>query len=79
MRYMNNDEIMLGDQVSLSGGMRGVVVCCFENRLFVPAEFKMEDWKDYTEGVMVKSPQAGLIYYPHQSVDIVLINRELDV
>ncbi|XKM13304.1 hypothetical protein RCS94_09805 [Orbaceae bacterium ac157xtp] len=75
MRYMNNDEILLGDQVSLGGGMTGVVVCCFDNGQFAPA-FKSEDWQDYTQGVMVKSPEGGLIYYQHQSEDLALISRK---
>lgn len=74
MKYMNNDEIMLGDQVSLGGGMTGIVVCCFENGQFAP-EFKIEDWNDYTEGVMVESPEGGLIYYQYQSEDLELIGR----
>lgn len=75
MYYMNGSEIMLGDKVSLGGGVMGIVVCCFENRDFL-AEFAIDGWEDYTRGVMVLSPEAGLIYYPETSIDLILIKRK---
>lgn len=72
MKYLDGQAARLGDQVDLGGGMIGVVVCCFDERLFSPY-FTEEKWGDLKEGVLVNSQQAGLIHFAKAEIDLVLI------
>jgi hypothetical protein len=74
MNYLDGRRIQIGDQVELGGGMAGIVVGCLEEGEF-SAEFNGEDWKFLVKGVLVKSPEAGLIHYPDEEADLVLVKR----
>ncbi|CBG89104.1 hypothetical protein [Citrobacter rodentium] len=74
MKYSDGSNILLGDIVTLGGGMTGIVVCNFEEGWFTQ-DFDKDEWRDYTTGVMIASNQAGLVYYPEESVDLSLIRR----
>lgn len=74
MKYSDNQEIMLGDYVNLGGEMIGTIVCCFKEKQFAP-NFNPEDWISYTTGIMIDSPQGGLVYYLSPTPDLSLIER----
>jgi hypothetical protein len=69
MQYATGETMKVGDEV-VADGMRGLVVCDFDNREFAAG---YEDWdKPTTEmlgggtlssGVMIKTAEAGMIHY----------------
>ena len=74
MRYPDGQIIMLGDKVDLGGQMTGVVVCSLEDKLFSP-DFPESTWTNLKTGILVDSPQWGLIHFPEPNIDLVLIER----
>lgn len=74
MKYSDDSNILLGDVVTLGGGMTGVVVCNFDNKEFAKG-FDKNEWGDFKTGIMVESPQAGLVYYAEDCIDLTLIKR----
>ncbi len=74
MRYRDGQEIHLGDRVNLGGGASGSVVCSIDTGEFTP-EFTAEDWSYLQRGVLVESPQLGLIHYPEDTAELTLLNR----
>jgi hypothetical protein len=74
MKYLDGQVAMIGDHVDLGGGMTGTVVCCFDDGLCVPG-FSIAEWNQLREGVLVESPEAGLIHFAEPNVDLVLLRR----
>jgi hypothetical protein len=74
MHYSDGNKILLGDLVTLGGGMTGVIVCDFEEENFAQGYNKSE-WKEFKKGIMVESSQAGLIYYEEEFFDLTLVKR----
>ena len=74
MKYPDGSNVLLGDIVTLGGGMTGVVVFNFETEEFTKG-FDKDEWKDFKTGIMVKSPQAGLVYYAEDCIDLTLVKR----
>lgn len=54
--------------------MTGVVVCNFENEEFAK-DLDKDEWGDFKTGIMVKSPQAGIVYYAEDCIDLTLVKR----
>ncbi len=75
MNYLSGQKIMVGDKVSLGGGMNGIVVCSIDDNQFSTA-FPESDWREVLKtGVLINSEQAGLIHFPEQNIDLELIER----
>lgn len=80
MRYSTGEEMAIGDEV-LADGMSGVIVCDFDNRLFVDG---YHDWNTPTiemigggtlsSGVMILTKEAGLIHYEAGTGEISLVD-----
>ncbi|WP_322416346.1 hypothetical protein [Mesorhizobium huakuii] len=79
MQYETGRTIRVGDEV-IADGMKGVVVCDFDNREFAEG---YEGWDmpgiemlgggTLSSGVMVETIEAGMIHYVHGSGVIDLI------
>lgn len=72
--YPDDNNFLPGDIVTLGGGMTDVVVCNFESKEFTRG-FDKDEWRDFKTGIMVKSPQAGLVYYAEDCNDLNLVKR----
>ncbi len=69
MLYATGQAMMIGDEV-IADGMRGVIACDFENRLFLDGyecwdmpEVEMLGGGTLSSGVMIETIEAGLIHY----------------
>lgn len=80
MRYSTGEVVAIGDEV-LADGMRGVIVCDFDNHLFADG---YDDWEMPTaeivgggtlsSGVMIHTNEAGLIHYQVGTGEIDLVS-----
>lgn len=75
MKYANGIEIQIGDQVKIGHDDSGLVVGVLENRTFLPG-YDSKDWAYLNAGILVNTKNAGLIHYPEQDEEIVLISRD---
>lgn len=74
MKYRSGEEIQLGDCVSLGGGMTGSVVAILDTRSFLSG-YSEEEWMYLGAGVLVSSPEAGLVHYPDPTDRIEFLER----
>ncbi len=81
MRYATGEEVAVGDEV-VADGMAGVIVCDFNNRRFLDGyeswdtpEIEMVGDGTLSDGVMIKTVEAGMIYYENMDEDIQFVRR----
>lgn len=73
MNYSNGESVLLGDKVSLGGGLSGTVVAIIDTRDFSKG-YVPDEWLYLATGALVESPEAGLVHYPDFS-DVALLER----
>lgn len=76
MNYSNGKMVVLGDKVSLGGGLTGVVVAVIENKDFAKG-YIPDEWLYLKTGALIESPKAGIVHYPQFSEDVALIEHEV--
>lgn len=74
MKYQDGQEVLLGDHVSLGGGMAGSVVAVIDTGRYSQG-YLVEDWSYLLTGALVVSPEAGLIHFPASDQDLVFVSR----
>jgi len=73
MKYLNGEEIKLGDQVAL-GNDSGIVVCIIEDNQFTE-DFPKSEWENLERGMLVKFQGYGLIHYIKAEDDLHLVRH----
>ncbi|HUB85706.1 MAG TPA: hypothetical protein VL971_08430 [Rhizomicrobium sp.] len=66
--------IRLGDQVSIGGGMVGIVVFSIDTGEF-SSEFPKVDWAHLGRGIMVQTTKAGLVHLADTDEDVQIISQ----
>lgn len=74
MNYSNGELVLLGDKVSLGAGLTGVVVAVIDTQDFSEG-YVPDQWLYLSKGVLVESPEAGLVHYPDLNDDFLLLER----
>jgi hypothetical protein len=74
MKYVDGQEVQLGDKVRLGDRAGGVVVASIDTDEYTPEHPKTE-WEYLKRGVMVKFPEYGLIHYEEAEPDLALVER----
>jgi hypothetical protein len=55
--------VRVGDRLKTSDGVCGVVVCSFDTEEY-SEHFPASEWSYLGKGILLDSPQAGLVHYP---------------
>lgn len=74
MKYNDDQNVQLGDTVQIGSDANGTVVIDFEFERALPG-FEISEWSEIKKGVMINSPQYGLIYFEGMDQDINLLKR----
>ncbi len=74
MKYATGQIVKLGDRVAMGGGMTGVVIGCIDEGEFADP-FLTKEWEFLGVGILVKSPEAGVVHYQSPTPDLKLIER----
>ena len=74
MQYRGGETVILGDHVELWQGASGEVVAVIEEMQF-SREYPPDEWSYLGSGLLVKSPQAGLIHFLEPDLDMRLVSR----
>ena len=77
MKYLDGQEVRLGDRVRVDGDPTGLVVCCIESREYSP-EFPRADWEYLQQGCLIRSSKYGLVHWQSADEDLQLIERKTD-
>lgn len=80
MNYPNGESAKLGDEVRLWYGANGKddavgeVVCSIDTDEYTDA-YPRSEWSYLKHGILVLSPQAGLIHYVEPELTMALLRR----
>jgi hypothetical protein len=74
MKYPTGEDVLLGDRVSLWGGAEGLVVCSLDTNEY-STDYPAGEWSYLKSGVLILSPQAGLIHYIEPEPSLKLLQR----
>lgn len=74
MQYNNGEAVALGDHVELWPGATGKVVAILDDMEFSSA-YPRDDWAYLKTGILVNSPQTGLIHFLEPDFDMKLLKR----
>jgi hypothetical protein len=74
MRYPDGQIARRGDRVRLWNGVEGTVVCSLDSDEFSD-EYPREQWTYLRSGVLIQSPQTGLIHYLEPEATFELLER----
>ena len=74
MRYPDGQIARRGDRVHLWNGVEGTVVCSLDTDEFSD-EYPREQWAYLRSGVLIQSPQTGLIHYLEPEATFALLER----
>jgi hypothetical protein len=74
MKYLDGQEVRLGDRVKLGEDDSGIVVASIDGREY-SAEHPEAQWSYLKKGAIIKFPQCGLIHYEAPEPDLKLIGR----
>jgi hypothetical protein len=74
MKYVDGQEVRLGDRVKLGKDDNGVVVCSIDTNEY-SEEYPEAQWGYLKKGVMIAFPLYGLIHYEEPEQDLELIAR----
>jgi hypothetical protein len=81
VKYPNGDVARLGDRVRLWYGepgkpdAEGEVVCSIDTDEYLPS-YPRDEWAYLGKGILVLSPQAGLIHYIEPEPRMELLERK---
>jgi len=74
MKYPSGEGARLGDNVRLWDGADGVVVCSLDTAEY-SSEYPESQWSYLKSGVLILSPQVGLIHYIEPESSLALLER----
>lgn len=75
MKYVQGEEGMLGDIVSIDGNYRGVVVACLDRSEY-SEQAPESEWRYLSDGIIVDTDFGGLVHYRSSDDDrLELIER----
>jgi hypothetical protein len=63
VKYRDGRVVHVGDRVLLGGGASGVVVCSIDTGEYTDL-FPESEWSYLQNGVLIESPELGLLHYP---------------
>jgi hypothetical protein len=74
VKYIDGQEIKVGDKVHMGEDYGGVVVCDIGAGKFSPSYSKNE-WAYLKEGIVIAFPQYGILHMTETEADLELIAR----
>lgn len=72
MKYTDGQRVLAGDLVQIDGRYRGVVIAAIDEKSYLPGG---EDWEYLGTGAMIDTDFAGLVHYPEDDEELVLLHR----
>jgi hypothetical protein len=74
MKYLDGQEVKLGDVVALGKARQGVVVCSIDTGEYSDT-YPQVQWSYLNRGVLIEFPSYGLIHYQDPEADLRLVTR----
>jgi hypothetical protein len=77
VKYLDGQEVRLGDRVRVDHDPSGLVVACIETQEYSP-EFPKAEWVYLQRGFLVMSSKYGLVHHERPDEDMELIERKAE-
>jgi hypothetical protein len=75
VRYIDGQEIQVGDKVHMGDDDGGIVVCDIGAGKFSPS-YSENEWAYLKEGVVIAFPRYGILHMTDTEADLELIARQ---
>jgi hypothetical protein len=72
MRYQDGQKVIAGDVVQIDGRYQGLVIAAIDDKSYLAGA---EDWEYLGSGAMINTDFAGLVHYPEDDDELVLVRR----
>lgn len=72
MKYKDGQQVLAGDVVQIAGRYRGFVIAAIDDKSYLTGG---EDWEYLGAGAMIDTDFGGLVHYPEDDEELVLIRR----
>jgi hypothetical protein len=69
MLYKDGQAVRVGDRLRSSDGISGEVVCSFDTDEY-SERYPAAQWAYLGKGILLDSPEAGLVHYPETPPDL---------
>ncbi len=74
MKYLDGQNVSVGDRVKLWDDQYGVVVCSLDSKKFT-ADYPKSEWGYLKSGILIKTDSGELFHYTGPDEDFQLIGR----
>ena len=74
MKYLDGQDVTVGDRVKLSDDQHGIVVCSLDSKKFT-ADYPKSEWSYLKSGILIKTDSGELFHYTKPDEDFQLIER----
>lgn len=72
MKYKDGQPVLAGDVVQIAGKYRGLVIAAIDDKSYLPGG---EDWEYLGSGAMIDTDFGGLVHYPEDDEELILVCR----
>ena len=72
MKYPDGQKVLAGDVVQIDGRYQGLVIAAIDDQSYLAGA---EDWAYLGSGAMIDTDFAGLMHYPVDDDELVLVRR----
>ena len=77
MKLCDGTDLLLGDRISLGTGVTGVIVIVFDKAQY-SENYPESEWAYLAQGILVESPEMGLVYFTEADENMALLGRKND-
>lgn len=74
MNYFDGTSIKVGDRVRLGINCYGTVICSIDDNEY-DSSYPLSEWGYLEKGILVSSPQLGIIHFSEEDEDLELLSR----
>lgn len=72
VKYSDGQRVLAGDVVQIAGQYHGLVIAAIDDKSYLPGG---EDWEYLQSGAMIDTDFGGLVHYPEDDEELVLVRR----
>lgn len=72
MKYKDGQQVLTGDIVQIAGKYRGLVIAAIDDKSYLSGS---EHWEYLGAGAMIDTDFGGLVHYPEDDEELVLVRR----
>lgn len=70
MRYSDNSEVRLGDEIEIANGERAIVVFISDS-LKVNEQYPKSDWQSVKDAILVETQSGAVVEFDYENIHLI--------